>query len=103
MCKVCTNEAPEFLQHYFFKCPLPKQAWEAFYYIRHKWGAPNDITFSWAFIVLSEAIFEKEDDPPEVEGYHVKGFSYIKQVLDILCSFILYFLWSERCQKHFDN
>ncbi len=45
----------------------------------------------------------KEDDPPRVRGYHVGGFSYIRQLLDILCSFILYFLWLERCRKHFDN
>jgi hypothetical protein len=40
---------------------------------------------------------------PGVQGYHVGGFSYIKQPLAILRSFIFYFLWSERCRKHFDN
>jgi hypothetical protein len=28
--------------------------------------------------------------PPRVQGYHVGGFSYIKQLLDILRSFIFY-------------
>jgi hypothetical protein len=46
---------------------------------------------------------EKMAPPPRFQGYHVRGFSYIKQPLDILCSFIFYFLWSERCRKHFDN
>ncbi len=45
----------------------------------------------------------KRPRPPEMQGYHVGGFSYIRQLLDILCSFILYFLWTERCRKHFDN
>ena len=53
--------------------------------------------------MLGEAVFEREDDPPGVQGYHVGGFSYIRQPLDILRSFILYFLWTERCRKHFDN
>jgi hypothetical protein len=31
------------------------------------------------------------------------GFSYRCQPLDILRSFLLYYLWSERCRKHFDG
>jgi hypothetical protein len=53
--------------------------------------------------MLGEAVFEREDDPPGVQGYHVRGFSYIRQLLDIIHSFILYLLWLERCWKHFDN
>jgi hypothetical protein len=45
----------------------------------------------------------REKMTPRVQGYHVGGFSYIKQPPDILRSFILYFLWMERCWKHFDN
>ncbi len=102
-CKVCTEEAPESLQHCLLECPFTKQAWEAFYYVWQKWGVPNDVTLSWLFVMLGEIVFEREDDPPGVQGYHVEGFSYIRQSFDILCSFILYFLWSERCRKHFDN
>ncbi len=102
-CKVCTEEVPESPQHCFLECPLTKQAWEAFYYIWQKWGAPNDITISWPFVMLGEVVFEREDDPPGVQGYHVRGFFYIRQPLDILRNFILYFLWSERCRKHFNN
>jgi hypothetical protein len=118
-CKVCTKEAPESLQHHLFECPLAKQVWEAFYYVWHKWGALNDVTLSWPFVMLGEAIFEREDDLPKVQRYHVGGwpfvmlgeaifereddlpkvqryhvggFSYIRQPLDILRSFILYFL-----------
>ncbi len=89
-CKVCTEEAPESPQHCLLECPLAKRAWEAFYYVWHKWGAPNDVTLSWPFVMLGEAVFEREDDPPEVQGYHVGGFSYIRQPLDILRSFILF-------------
>ncbi len=58
--------------------------------------------------MLGEAVFEREDDPLGVHKYHVGGFrvggfSYIRQPLDILRNFILYFLWSEKCQKHFNN
>jgi hypothetical protein len=101
-CKVCTEEAPKSPQHYLLKCPLAKGAWEAFYYVWQKWGAPNDVIFSWPFVILGEVVFEKEDDPPKVQRYHVGGFSYIRQPLDILCSFILYFLWSKRCRKYFE-
>jgi len=50
-----------------------------------------------------ESVFEKEDDPPDLHLYHQGGFSYRRQPLDILRSFLLYYLWSERCQRHFDG
>ncbi len=53
--------------------------------------------------MLDEAIFERENNLSGVQRYHVGGFSYIRQLFDILRNFILYFLWSERCRKHFDN
>ncbi len=103
MCKVCIEEAFESPQHCLLECPFTKRAWEAFYYIWQKWGVPNDVTLFWSFVMLGGVVFEREDDPPGVQGYHVRSFSYIKQPLDILCSFILYFLWLKRCWKHFDN
>lgn len=41
---------------------------------RQKWKVSHDITLSWSFILLGRAIFEREDDPPRVQGYHVRGF-----------------------------
>jgi hypothetical protein len=46
--------------------------------------------------MLGEAIFERKDDPLGVQGYHVGGFSYIRQLLDMLHNFILYFLQSSQ-------
>ncbi len=63
-CKVCTEEAPESPQHRLLECPLAKRAWEAFCYVWQKWGAPNDVTLSQSFIMLDEAIFEREHDTP---------------------------------------
>ncbi len=56
-CKVCTKEALESPQHCLLECSLAKRAWEAFFHIWQKWGAPNDITLSWPFIMLGEAVF----------------------------------------------
>jgi hypothetical protein len=67
-CKVYTEEAPESPQHCLLECPLAKWAWEAFFHIWQKWGAPNDITLSWPFIMLGEAVFEREDDPLGSKG-----------------------------------
>ncbi len=58
---------------------------------------------SWSFILLSEAVFELNDDPPDLHCYHTGGYSYIRQPLDILRSFLLYYLWFERCRRHFDD
>jgi hypothetical protein len=45
-----------------------KNSYGVFYHnIWQKWGAPNDVTLSWPFIMLGEAIFEKED-PLKVQG-----------------------------------
>jgi hypothetical protein len=38
--------------------------------------------------MLGEGVFEREGDLPGVQGYHVGGFSYIKQLLNILHNFI---------------
>jgi hypothetical protein len=54
-------------------------------------------------VLLGEAMFEEEDDPPDLHCYHTGGFSYRRQPLDILRSFLLFYLWSERCRRHFDN
>jgi hypothetical protein len=37
-------------------------------------------------------VFEEEDDPPDLHRYHPGGFSYRRQPLDILRSFLLYYL-----------
>ncbi len=54
-------------------------------------------------MLLGEAVEEREEDPPDLLAYHKGGFSYLRQPLDILRSLILYYLWSERCRKHFDD
>jgi hypothetical protein len=65
-------------------------------------GGSDDVALSWPFILLSNLVVEREDDPPKIQDYHASGFSFIRQPLDILKNFNLYFLWSERCRMHFD-
>jgi hypothetical protein len=83
---------------------MPAQkAWNAFRCTWDEWEAPNRLSIAWPFILLGEAVFEEEDDPADLQRYHTSGFSYRRQPLDILRSFLLYYLWSERCRKHFDG
>jgi hypothetical protein len=89
-------------QHCLLECVKTKYAWEAYFRVWQKWGAPDDITLSWPLILLGDLVVEKEDDPPKIQNYHAGGFSFIRQPLDILRSFIFYFLWSKRCRMHFD-
>jgi hypothetical protein len=102
MCKVCPNKVLESLQHCLFECAKAKHTWEAYFRVWRKWGALDNVAFSWPFILLGELVFEREDDPPNIQGYHIGGFSYIRHQLEILKSFILYFLWSKICKMHFD-
>jgi hypothetical protein len=76
--KVCSTETLETSQHCLLECPLAKCAWKAFQDVWQKWGAPDDATPSWPFILLGEAVFEREDDPPSFQGYHIGGYSYIR-------------------------
>ncbi len=101
--KVCDIGIPESPQHCLFECLFVKRAWEAFKGVWQKWKASNKVTPSWPFILLGKGVFKCKDDPPGFHRYHVGGFSYIRQPFDILCSFILYFLWSKRCRKDFDD
>jgi len=70
-CKVCGTGIPESPQHCLFECPLAKRAWEAFKAVWQKWRVPSEVTPSWPFILLGEAVFEREDDPPGFQGYHM--------------------------------
>ncbi len=95
--------AEESPQHCLLECPMAQRAWEAYKKIWDEWKAPEDIAISWPFILLGEAATEREDDPPGLLAYHTNGFTYPRQPLDILRSFLLYYLWSERCRKHFGD
>jgi hypothetical protein len=35
-------------------------------------------------VLLGEADIEQEDDPPGLFAYHTRGFTYLRQPLDIL-------------------
>jgi hypothetical protein len=102
-CKGCNQDIPESAQHCLMYCALAQKAWNAFSRTWDEWGAPNRLSITWPFILLGEAVFEKENDPPDLQRYHTGGFSYIRQPLDILRSFLFYYLWSERCRRHFDK
>jgi len=80
-------------------CRPAQKAWKAFRCTWDEWEAPNRLSITWPFILLGEVVFEEEDDPPDLLRYHTGVFSYRRQPLDILRTFLLYYLWSERCRS----
>jgi hypothetical protein len=102
-CKGCDQGLSESAQHCLMDCTLAQKAWNAFRRTWDEWKAPNCLSITWPFILLREVVFEEEDDPPDLQRYHTSGFSYRRQSFDVLKSFLLYYLWSERCRKHFDG
>jgi hypothetical protein len=82
---------------------MAQRAWEAYKRVWEEWEVPGNFTPSWPFVLLGEAVLEREDDPPGLLAYHTGGFTYPRQPLDILRSFILFQLWSERCRRHFGD
>ncbi len=102
-CKGCDQGPPESAQHCLLDCIPAQQAWNAFLRVWGEWEAPNRLSITLPFILLGEAVFEEGDDPPNLQRYQTGGFSYRRQPLDILRSFLLYYLWSERCRWHFDG
>jgi hypothetical protein len=101
-CKLCLDGLSESPQHCLLECVKAKYTWEAYFRVWQKWGALDDVTLSWPFILLGKLVVEREDDPPKIQDYHIGGFSFIRQPLDTFKSFIFYFLWLERCRMHFD-
>jgi hypothetical protein len=85
------------------ECTPAQKAWSVFLSVWGEWEAPNRLSITWPFVLLGESVFKEEDDPSDLHRYHPGGFSYWKQPLDILRSFLLYYLWSERCRRHFDG
>ncbi len=102
-CNICETGISESLQHCLLDCPPAQCAWGAFKRVWEKWKAPEDVIITWPFILLGEAATEREDDPPGLHAYHVDSFTYARQPLDILRTFTLYYLWSERCRRHFGD
>jgi hypothetical protein len=102
-CKGCDQGPPESAQHCLMDCTPAQQAWKAFHRVWNEWRAPNRLHITWPFLLLGEAVFEEDDDPPDLHSYHTGGFTYYRQPLDILKSFLVYYLWSERCRRHFNG
>jgi hypothetical protein len=100
---VSKMESDRTVQHCLMDCTPAQQAWKAFHRVWNEWRAPNCLHITWPFILLGEAVFEEDDDPPDLHSYHTGGFTYRRQPLDILRSFLVYYLWSERCRNHFDG
>ncbi len=103
LCKVCDLNTEESPQHCLLECSMAQRTWKAYKRIWDEWKAAHDIAITWPFILLGKATIEHDDDPPGLLAYHIGGFTYPRQPLDILRSFILYHLWSERCRKHFGD
>jgi hypothetical protein len=57
---------------------MAQHVWEAYKRIWEEWKAPTGLTLSWPFALLSEAVWEWEDDPPRLLAYHTGGFTYLK-------------------------
>jgi len=99
--KVCNLNAEESAQHCLMECPAAQIARKAYTRVWDEWQSPNNFIITWPFILLGEATIEQQDDPHGLLAYHAGGFTYPRQPLDILRSFILYHLCMERCKKHF--
>jgi hypothetical protein len=102
-CKVYDCNVEESPQHCLLKCPMAQGAWEANKFFWKEWKALEELVITCPFALLGEATSERNDDPPGQLAYHTGGFTYLRQPLDILRSFILYHLWSERCRRHFGD
>ncbi len=103
-CKRCKQGLSESAQHCLMDCLPAQLAWKAFLRVwEEECEVPNRLAITWPFVFLGEAVFEEDDDPSDLHCYHTGGFSYRRQPFDILRSFLLFYLWSERCRRHFDD
>jgi hypothetical protein len=102
-CKVCDCSVEESPKHCLLECQGALEAWEAFKKVWDKWEAHVGLDINWPFVLLGELVLENEDDPPGLLAYHAGGFTYPRQPLDILKSFILYHIWIESCKRHFGD
>jgi hypothetical protein len=103
LCKVCNTNQVESPIHCLLECPKAQRTWGAFREVWKEWQALADVNICWPFVLFGEAVNEREEDPLNLLAYHKGGFSYLRQPLDILRSLLLYYLWTERCKKHFDD
>jgi hypothetical protein len=71
---------------------MAQRTWDAYQKVWKEWEAPTSLTLSWPFVLLGEAIWEREDNPPRLLAYHTGGFTYLRQPLDIFRGFIFYHL-----------
>ncbi len=100
-CQVCPMGLVESPQHYLLLCEKVDLAWYAFRRIWQAWGALEVIT-NWNFILLNEIAIKSKEFQPLAHNFKTR-FYYTKQPLDLLCSFHVYFLWTDRCRKNFED
>jgi hypothetical protein len=74
------------------ECIPVQQAWNAFLCVWSEWEAPNRLYITWPFVLLGEAVFKDENDPPDLHHYHMGSFTCRRQSLDIFRSFLLHYL-----------
>jgi hypothetical protein len=60
---------------------MAQRAWDAYQRVWKEWEMPTGLTLSWPFMLLGEAIWEREDDPWRAPKSQVKptwGSHYVK-------------------------
>jgi len=97
-CKICDCNKEESPHHCLLECPRALEAWEVYKRIWKEWEDPKELDITWPSILLEEPVLKREDDPPGHLAYHTGGFTYPRQLFDILRSFILYHIWTDRCK-----
>jgi hypothetical protein len=66
-----------------------------------KWDAPIDVSLTLPFFYFRDIVIKREEDEPLRHKPHASGYLYLRHSSDIFRSFIVYFLWVERCHLHF--
>ncbi len=66
-----------------------------------KWEAPIDVSLTLPFFYFRDIVIKREEDEPLRHKPHAIGYLYLRHSSDIFRSFIVYFLWVERCHLHF--
>jgi hypothetical protein len=76
-----------------------KKYW--FFWKVDQMGSTHRCFSNFALFYFRDIVIKREEDEPLRHKPHASGYLYLRHSLDIFHSFIVYFLWVERCHLHF--
>jgi len=93
----------EIAQHRFIRCPCVLLLLRAFKQLLNHWGSTSFVFSSWTHVLVGDIFSDFNDTNFHRFENHLGGFTYVNKSIDIVGTFFLFYLWSDKCASSFED